>query len=116
MAQPVVISLELASRRTESQPGWETETFVLASTARGGPGESRQLALQPDDVIELVLDNGESLLVAAEDAGRYLGMPQGRGGRMPARCCMWPACCARRGLNCRRRPAGTGWGAGCCGP
>lgn len=80
MAQPVVISLELASRRTESQPGWETETFVLASTARGGPGESRQLALQPDDVIELVLDNGESLLVAAEDAGRYLGMPQGRGG------------------------------------
>lgn len=79
MAQPVVISLEQASRRTESQPGWETETFVLASMARGGVGDPQRLALQPDDVIELVLDSGECLLVAAEDAGRYLGGDQGRG-------------------------------------
>jgi len=80
MAQPVVISLELASHRSESQPGWDTETFVLAGVARGSVGETRRLELQPDDVIELELDSGECLLVAAEDAGRYLGGGQGRGG------------------------------------
>ncbi|MCA0187643.1 MAG: hypothetical protein LCH90_16945, partial [Proteobacteria bacterium] len=80
MAQPVVISLELASHRSESQSGWDTETFVLAGVARGGSGDTRRLELQPDDVVELELDSGERLLVAAEDVGRYLGGVQGRGG------------------------------------
>lgn len=80
MAQPVVISLELASHRSESQSGWDTETFVLAGVARGGSGDTQRLELQPDDVVELELDSGERLLVAAEDVGRYLGGVQGRGG------------------------------------
>lgn len=62
----------LSAAQPAPESGWEAETYAV-SAARGVEAEEKKLELEPDAVLELILDNGIRLLVAAEDAERYLG-------------------------------------------
>ncbi|MBI2305839.1 MAG: CHAT domain-containing protein [Rhodocyclales bacterium] len=76
------IELRIAGeRRTDASglPGWTAETYNIGGTARGMEPAVTNETLAPDAVLELELANGTRLLVAAEDAGRYLGTATGRG-------------------------------------
>ena len=79
------LTLELGAEAsvTEDVAGWRAEVFSLSNAARGVPSSLQTLELEKDAVIELELQNGTRLLVAAEDAERYLGAPVGRGGGQP---------------------------------
>ncbi|MDP2786113.1 MAG: hypothetical protein Q8O38_16205, partial [Sulfurimicrobium sp.] len=57
---------------------WPAEVYELDGLSRGEEQRIALEALAPDDVLELELANGTRILVAAEDAGRYLGAA-GRG-------------------------------------
>ncbi len=70
------VKLQFAS--SESWPShmnedWECTSYTLAASSRGDEGARQTLSLNPDDVLELELEDGSLLLVAAEDADRYLG-------------------------------------------
>lgn len=57
---------------------WPAEVYALDGLSRG-EAEGVSCQLQPDAVLELQLADGTRLLVAAEDAGRYLGPALVRG-------------------------------------
>ena len=59
--------------------GWEVEAYELDGLSRGEKQQVAPDALALDAVIELELANGTRILVAAEDAGRYLGEAAERG-------------------------------------
>ena len=74
--------------RTADNPevleGWDAQAYSLSGSARGAGSEAAmadvtRLDVAPDAVLELELDNGARILVAAEDAERYLGAAVGRG-------------------------------------
>jgi len=79
MPNPITLKLNAASQTSESVAGWQAETFTLTTAARGQDQAPLPVKLAPDDVLELELENGTRLLVAAEDAERYLGQAIGRG-------------------------------------
>lgn len=79
MPTPITLQLNAACRSSESVAGWEAETYTLTSAARGVDTAPPPVELAPDDVLELELENGTRLLLAAEDAERYLGRASGRG-------------------------------------
>jgi hypothetical protein len=58
---------------------WNAEVYELDGLARGTAERIQPEALDPDAVLELELANGTRILVAAADAGRYLGEAAGRG-------------------------------------
>ncbi|PWB47082.1 MAG: hypothetical protein C3F18_12250 [Nitrosomonadales bacterium] len=58
---------------------WPAEVYELDGLSRGEAQRVMPEALEPDAVLELELANGTRILVAAEDAGRYLGTAAGRG-------------------------------------
>jgi CHAT domain/Lecithin:cholesterol acyltransferase len=68
---------------TEDIAGWSSEVFSLSNAARGAPTSLQTLQLEKDAVVELELQNGTRLLVAADEAERYLGAPIGRGVGQP---------------------------------
>ncbi len=55
-------------------PGWRADTFVL-SGARGVGSAETVVRVGPDDVVELIMNDGTSLLAASDDLPRYLGQP-----------------------------------------
>lgn len=63
-----------------SLSGWEAEVFALGGVSRGAADAAEPLVLAPDDVLELQLADGTSILVAAADAERYLGSATARDG------------------------------------
>lgn len=63
----------------ERLEGWEAVSYRIDGAARGAGREPSEQALEPDAVLELELANGTRVLVAAEDAERYLGAAVGRG-------------------------------------
>lgn len=79
MSNPITLKLNAASLSSDSVAGWQAETYVLTSAARGGDQAPLPVELAPDDVLELELEDGTLLLVAAEDAERYLGGAISRG-------------------------------------
>ncbi|MDD5297350.1 MAG: CHAT domain-containing protein [Rhodocyclaceae bacterium] len=59
--------------------GWEVDSYALSAVGRGaGESEIRLENLPEGAVLELLLENGQRLLVPAEDAARYLGGAVGR--------------------------------------
>lgn len=58
---------------------WPAEVYELDGLSRGETERVELRDLEPDAVLELELANGTRLLVAAADAGRYLGAVTGRG-------------------------------------
>lgn len=58
---------------------WPADVYELDGMARGEAERVTPESLAPDDVLELELANGTRILVAAADAGRYLGAAPGRG-------------------------------------
>ena len=76
----ITLQIEGSTAPKETVAGWATETYRLDGPVRGVESALPQLDLQPDTVLELQLANGTRILVAAEDAERYLG-PAVRGGR-----------------------------------
>lgn len=58
---------------------WPAEVYELDGLSRGEAQRVAPEALEPDAVLELELVNGARILVAAEDAERYLGAAAGRG-------------------------------------
>jgi tetratricopeptide (TPR) repeat protein len=62
-----------------SLAGWTAEVYALDGLARGEAERLEPESLGPDAVLELELANGTRILVAAEDAERYLGPPADRG-------------------------------------
>jgi triacylglycerol esterase/lipase EstA (alpha/beta hydrolase family)/tetratricopeptide (TPR) repeat protein len=76
------IKLRIDGKRkdeTITLDGWTTETYELDGLSRGAAERIEPAALAPDTVLELELADGTCILVAAEDAGRYLGTAAGRG-------------------------------------
>src|SRR6478609_2950161 len=54
--------------------GWTNVVTYQMSTARGTLDQDRfDLDLPPDAVLEIELDDGERLLLSADEAGRYFG-------------------------------------------
>ncbi len=83
---PAHIELRIAGTPGDSPAapaGWTTETYAIGGLARGAAKAETPEALAPDAVLELELANGTRLLVAAEDAGRYLGTATKRGAGAP---------------------------------
>jgi len=78
------LRIESAGAATETVAGWQAERYTLDGAARGAGAELPSLELEPDTVLELELANGTRILVAAEDAERYLGTALGRGDGKPA--------------------------------
>lgn len=72
------LNLQAGPPTTESVAGWQVARYTLSGAARGPGQEPQKLALAPDDVLEIELENGTRLLVAAEDAERYLGKAPAR--------------------------------------
>ncbi len=75
----VTLHIEGSVAQAETVAGWNAEVYVLDGTARGTEAKVELKPLQPDSVLELELANGTRILVAAEDAHRYLGAAVGRG-------------------------------------
>lgn len=75
----ITLKLEADRVSTDIFAGWEFDSFTLSTASRGEEGMTRTLDLPPDTVLELELSDGTRLLVAAEDAERYLGASQRRG-------------------------------------
>lgn len=75
----LTLKLNATSKSEKPVAGWQAESYTLAPGARAAGQEPATVKLEPDDVLELELENGTRLLVAAEDAWRYLGGPAGRG-------------------------------------
>lgn len=75
------ISLRIdGTRGTDDTYGdWTAEVYELDGRARGEAECAQPEPLAPDAVLELELANGNRILVAAEDAERYLGAAVGRG-------------------------------------
>ncbi|MDD3517878.1 MAG: hypothetical protein PHQ14_05980, partial [Chromatiales bacterium] len=63
----------------ETVEGWASEAYALDGVARGAGTGIPELELDADDVLELELQDGSRLLVAAADAEQYLGPALGRG-------------------------------------
>lgn len=68
----------LLAESDTSLPDWPADVYELDGLVRG-EGEQLVRQLNPDTVLELQLADGTRLLVAAEDAGRYLGPTLSRG-------------------------------------
>ena len=75
MASSIKLNLQATAVKDEPVAGWQAETYVLSATARGAAQKPTPVDLADDDVLEIELENGTRLLVAGEDAGRYLGQP-----------------------------------------
>ena len=80
MNPSLTLNLHAAPPMTETVAGWQVERYALSGTARGPEQAPQKVVLAPDDVLEIELENGTRLLVAAEDAERYLGRAIGRDG------------------------------------
>ncbi len=80
MNPSLTLNLQADAPSTDTVAGWQVERYALSGTARG-PGQAPQkVALAADDVLQIELENGTHLLVAAEDAERYLGKAPARDG------------------------------------
>lgn len=64
----------------ETVAGWTATGYVVQPAARGAEKDAPSVLLEPGAVLEIELENGTRLLVAAEDAERYLGRAIGRDG------------------------------------
>lgn len=82
MADPNVQLTLTAARKVQdaAQFGWTSVETYQMSTVRGtGDQNEIQLDLPPDAVLEIELDDGERVLLAADEAERYFGAAH-RGG------------------------------------
>lgn len=79
----ISLKLEADSVCADIFAGWEFESYSLSTPSRGDDKKTRNLDLPPDTVLELELSDGTRLLVAAEDAERYLGDSNKRGDGKP---------------------------------
>lgn len=76
-----VIQLQIHASEQPGQelPNWQGKTFnLMAGTRSADSTAANNVDLAADDVVELELQDGSSILAAAEDVGRYLA--PGRGG------------------------------------
>ena len=73
----------LQSTSDNSLPEWPAEVYRLDGLSRGPGQRIRPRPIEPDAVLELELVNGVRILVAAEDAGRYLDPAVARDGSAP---------------------------------
>ena len=80
MNPALTLNLPASSPATEQVGDWQAQHFSLAGAARGAGQPSQSVQVAPDDVLELELENGTRLLVAGEDAERYLGRAPARDG------------------------------------
>ncbi|MES2740378.1 MAG: CHAT domain-containing protein [Pseudomonadota bacterium] len=55
-------------------PSWRADTYIL-SGARGVGSVETVVQVGPADVVELIMNDGTSLLAASDDLPRYLGQP-----------------------------------------
>lgn len=75
----ITLKLNAAAQARDTVAGWTAETYALITAARGMAPGIGPVELDEDAVMELELENGTRLLVAAEDAERYLGSGINRG-------------------------------------
>ena len=87
----ITLKIEADKVSTNVVAGWEFDSFTLSTAFRGKDEATRSLDVPPDTVLELELSDGTRLLVAAEDAGRYLGKSNGRGEGASAEIAVGPA-------------------------
>lgn len=74
---PDKITLQVSAQRAQASmlgEDWSCAQYFLSKQSRGADADSWQtIELKTGDVLELELEDGQVLLVAAEDAPRYLG-------------------------------------------
>ena len=70
----------LQAQQDLSLSNWPAEVYAVDGLARGTTDQAAPPPLADDDVLELELANGVRILVAAADAGLYLGHGDARGG------------------------------------
>ena len=99
MNPSLTLNLHAEPPVTETVAGWQVESYALSGTARGPEQASQKVELAPDDMLEIELENGTRLLVAAEDAERYLGRASGRDGGGDAGAGRHRRVCAPGGKN-----------------
>ena len=95
MNTTITLQIEGSAAREEKVAGWAAEVYRLDGPSRGTETAPHEIKLPFDAVLELDLANGTSILVAAEDAERYLGAAEGKPELSPsARLCASkePAC------------------------
>lgn len=56
--------------------GWRARQYVISAARGAAAPQPERVELPPDAVVEITLEDGSQLLVAAEDAQRYLGVPE----------------------------------------
>ncbi|MCB1787258.1 MAG: CHAT domain-containing protein [Gammaproteobacteria bacterium] len=76
----IKVLIDGVQRGTEALGDWNATVYEIDGLARGEAERVKLDAIEPDAVLELELANGNHILVAAADAGRYLGEPVDRGG------------------------------------
>lgn len=73
-------NLQAHPAANETLGEWQATAYVPSTMARSSEKAAPPVPLAAGDVLELELENGTRLLVAAEDAERYLGRAIGRDG------------------------------------
>lgn len=73
MSENLSLSLDAPTVKAEDFAGWSVSSYTIATAARDVGTKPLSVPLPPGAVLELELANGLRLLVAAEDAERYLG-------------------------------------------
>ena len=79
----IKVLIDGVQRGTEALGDWNATVYEIDGLARGEAERVKLDAIEPDAVLELELANGNHILVAAADAGRYLGEPVDQPGRLP---------------------------------
>ncbi len=79
----ITLQIDGSTAQAETVAGWNAEVFVLDGAARGRETALPHIDLPADAVLELELANGTRILVAADEAQRYLGSAVGRGDDLP---------------------------------
>lgn len=82
MTNPIFLQFTSGQPKRETIADWQVDVISISAAARGADEKAPEpVEVQPDDVLELELEDGTRLLVAAEDAERYLGKTLGRDGK-----------------------------------
>lgn len=81
MSKQLFLQFTSGQPKRETIADWQVDVISISAAARGANEKAPEpVEVQPDDVLELELEDGTRLLVAAEDAERYLGKTLGRDG------------------------------------
>jgi CHAT domain-containing protein/pimeloyl-ACP methyl ester carboxylesterase len=75
----ITLHIDGKLQSTHTVADWQADIYSLDAAARGTGEQLPAIALEPDTVLELELDDGTRILLAAEDTDRYFDTVSARG-------------------------------------